>query len=339
MDHASRQHSGKHAAGRFNTRIALGLVLCAMLASAPAAAQSYPSKPIRIILPYPGGTGPEIIARMIGESFRAAWGQPVVVEPRPGASGFIAMEAIKKGATDGHDLLIADTAQLSINPGLYRKLPYDPEKDVVPVGNLVFAPFIFTVGVNSPIKSVSDLVSAARASQRKLNFGHPGIGTVQHLGGAMFEHATGTGMLHVPHKDFGQLLTSVAAGEIDWTFSTIGSSRSFVQSNRVRLIAVAVKNRLPGLPNVPTMAESGGPADLEVRSWIGMFAPAGVPADVVARINQEIQGALRKKETLDRLQALGLEPGGGTAAELGTLARGDRQRYGDVIRRTGASLD
>lgn len=321
--------------------LAAGLSLAAALAIAPAAAQAqaFPTKPMRIILPYPGGTGPEIIARLFGDKFRQSWGQQVVIEPRPGAAGFLAMEAIRKGSTDGHDLLIADTAQLSINSGLFKKLPYDPERDVMPVGVLAYAPFIVTVGGNSPVNSIRDLIVAAKASPGKLTFGHPGIGTVQHLGGAMFEFATGISELHVPYKDFGQLLTSVAAGDIAWTFSTIGSSRSFVQSKRVKLVAVAVKNRLPALPDVPTVAEAGGPADFEVRSWIAMFAPAGVPAEVIAKINQEVQRNLREQDLRDRLQSLGLEPGGGTPADLAQLARSDTRRWGEVIKRTGASID
>ncbi len=319
--------------------IAAVAIFAATIFTAPVAAQGFPSKQVRITVSYGGGTAPDIVARLMAEKFRESWGQQVLVEGRPGGAGFIAIEAFKRYAPDGHELAMLDTGPLAINPSLFKKIPYDSERDLVPVGLVFYAPFIVTVGADSPINSVRELIAAARANPGKISYATPGVGTVQHLGAAQMEFGSNSQMLHVPYKDMGQLLSSVATGDVSWTLTTVGSSMSFVQAKKLKLLAVATKTRLASHPDLPTVEESGGPAGYDVQSWIALFAPRGTPPDVVGKINQEIQKGLQQKDMRDRLQALGLTPAGGTPTQLGQLLGNDIRRWGEVVKRTGASAD
>ena len=325
----------RNTASAFAAAMALGVTAF----TAPVAAQSFPNKQVRITVSYGGGTAPDIVARLLAEKFREAWNQQVIVEGRPGGAGFIAMEAFKRYTPDGHELALLDTGPLAINPSLFKKIPYDPERDLAPVGLVFYAPFIVTVGGGSPINSVKELIAAARANPGKTSYATPGVGTVQHLGAAQLEFASNTPMLHVPFKDMGQLLSSVATGDATWTLTTVGSSMSFVQAKKLKLLAVATKSRLATHPDLPTVEESGGPAGYDVQSWIALFAPRGTPADVIGKVNQEIQKSLQAKDVRDRLQSLGLTPAGGTPAQLGQLLSNDIRRWGEVVKRTGASAD
>jgi tripartite-type tricarboxylate transporter receptor subunit TctC len=320
-------------------RIITAIAVASAVLAAPSVAQTYPSKPIRIVLPYSGGTAPDIVARMVAEKFRESMGQPVTVDGRPGGNGFIAMDAIKRGTPDGYDLALIDNGPLTINPSLFKKLPYDPEHDVVPVSLIFYAPFLVTVAEGGATPTLRQLIAAARATPGKVAYGTPGVGTVQHLVAAMMEFGTGTQMVHVPFKDLGQMLTAVGTGDVAWTLTTVASSRPLVQAKKLRLLAVAAKTRLATHPDLPTVEEAGGPAGYDVRGWIALFVPRGTPGAVIARLNQEVQNMVAQKDVKERFQTFGLEAAGSTPAELAELVRSDTRRLGDIVKRTGAAAD
>jgi tripartite-type tricarboxylate transporter receptor subunit TctC len=307
------------------------------LAQSPRAA--YPTKVVKILAPYSSGAGPSIFMRILGDKLSKTWGQPVIVDSRPGASGFIAIEAAKNAAPDGHELLVVSNAHVAINPALYKKLPYDPEKDFVPVAMIYHTPFFITVKTDGPYPTVQALISAAKASPGKLTYGAPYIGSPSHLGGADFAFRIGAKMVVVPYKDQSQIYASIANGDLDWMLSTLGSALPLLKAGRIKLIAIAAKERSKSAPDVPTVQELGGPAGYAVDSWLAVLAPRGTPRELVRRINADLNKLLADPDVLDRLKILGFEPSPGTPEQLAEEIRRDTKTYGDLVRLTGAKAD
>jgi tripartite-type tricarboxylate transporter receptor subunit TctC len=276
-----------------------------LIAAAPATAQTYPSKVVKITAPYSAGAGPAVFTRVLAEKLSRAWSQQVLVDPRPGASGFIAIEAVKNAAPDGHELLVVSNAHVAINPALYKKLPYDPDKDFVPVAMFYRTPFFLTVAAAGPYQNVRALIAAAKANPGAVTYGSSYVGSPSHLGSAEFEFLTGTKMIHVPFKDQSQMYVSIANGDVGWAFSTLGSALPLIQSGKIKLIAIASKERLKTLPDVPTVEEAGGPAGFEVGSWLALVAPRGTPPDVIRQINAEVNRQLADPEVKLQLQNFG----------------------------------
>lgn len=301
-------------------------------------AQSFPTQPVRIISPFPAGSGPDVVARIVGEKLTANWKQGVVVDARPGANGFLAIGAVKQAAPTGYDLLIADVGHLSISPSLFKKLPYDPKMDFVPVGGVYRTSFFVVVAANSPIRTVKDLIAAA-ATPGKVTYGSNSIGGPLHLGAAQLEAASGTKMTHVPYKEISQLYIAVSTGEIDWAMGSIASAGPLLKAGKVRFIAVADDARSPSLPNVPTLEESGGPQGVRARSWIGLLAPRGTPAAVVATLNQSLNDVLRQPDVAEKFATFGFVPDPTTPAALASLIDSDAVAYAAMVKRTGASVD
>ncbi len=317
--------------------LAAGVALS--LASPPGWAQSFPTQPVRIISPFSAGSGPDVVARLIGEKLSAKWKQSVLVDARPGASGFLAAAAVKHAAPTGYDLLLADVGHLAINPSLFKKLPYDAKNDLVPVGTLLHTSFFIVVGANSPFRSVKELIAAAAASPSKINYGSTSIGGPPHLGAAQLEAASGTRMTHVPYKEISQLNVAVSTGEIDWTMGSLASSGALLRAGKVRYLAIADANRSPSLPDVPTLEESGGPKGVQARSWVALMAPKGTPAAVVATLNQSLNEVLRQPEVADKFATFGYVPYPLTPAALASLIDRDTVAYAAMVKRTGASAD
>ncbi len=238
------------------------LSLLAVPAQVAAQAADWPTKPVRILTPFPPGAGPETVTRMLAEKLGKMWGKPVIVENRPGGNGFIAIDAFKRGDKDGYDLIQLDNVHLSAYPSLFKKLPYDPQKDFELVAPLFKAAFFFTVPTNSPYKTVADLVADAKAKPGKLNYGSWSVGNPVHLGSALFETLTGTQMEHVIYKETSQLYLGVANGELAFALGSSGTSGALQRGGRIRYLAVAGPKRLPAFPDVPTAAEAGGPSQL-----------------------------------------------------------------------------
>ena len=312
------------------------LVLC--LCWAAAHAQQYPTRVVRLVAPYSSGAGPAVFMRIVADRLAKSWGQQVIVDPRPGASGFIAIEAVKNAPPDGHELLVVSNAHVAINPALYRKLPYDPQGDFAPVGMIYHTPFFVTVKSEGRYPTVPALVAAAKANPGRITYGAPYVGSPSHLGGADFAYRTGTTMLLVPFKDQSQMYVSIANGELDWALSTLASALPLMNAGRIRLLAIASARRSPSAPDVPTMLEAGGP-EFEVDSWLALLAPRATPPEIVRRINSGLNAALAAPEVLERMKVLGFEPSPGSPERLAEAIRADLKTYGDLVRLTGATAD
>jgi tripartite-type tricarboxylate transporter receptor subunit TctC len=315
--------------------VAIAASLC-MAASGIGWAQDFPAKTVRILVPYASGTGPEVLTRLLAEKLGAAWGRSVVVEAKPGASGFLAIDALKKSAPDGHELLIAANGHMAINPALYKELPYDPQKDFVPVAMVYTTPFFVAVSASGPYQSVPALIAAAKANPGKLAYGSAYIGSPGHLGSAELEYLIGSKMVHVPYRDQNQAFVSIANGELDWMLSTLASAMPMVKAGRIRLLAIIGKQRLATQPEIPTFAEAGGPAALEVAAWIALFARAGTPEAVVQKINADVNRQLTTPEVVQRMRTSGWEAAPSTPAQVAEQIRADTKKYAELVRRTGA---
>ena len=319
------------------------LVTLAFLSSAaiacPAVAQTYPAKPVRIITPFPPGSGPDAALRLVGDKLTKAWGQQVVVENRPGGNGFIALQTAKQAAPDGYTLVQVDNYHLAAHPHLYKTLPYDPVKDFDPVTPLFRNYFFVTVPSTSSWKSMADLVAAAKAKPDNLNYGSWFIGSPGHLGAAALESATGTQMSHVPYKDMNQLYIAVGANDVNWAFGSAASAGPLQRAGKVRFLAVAAPRRVAGYMDVPTIAESGGPASLEVSAWIGLLTPRGTPKEIIAKLNKDIAAALADKEIVNRFETFAYEPYPLAPADMAKLIEAESRRYGEIVKRSKISLD
>jgi tripartite-type tricarboxylate transporter receptor subunit TctC len=285
----------------------------ALLVSAlprPAVAQAasdWPTKPVRIVTPFPAGAGPEVVMRTVAEKLGKLWGKPVIVENRPGGNGFIAIGVLKQGDKEGYDLIQLDNVHLSAYPHLFKKLPYDPKADFEPLVPLFKASFFFAVPTASPYKSVGDLIADAKAKPGKLNYGSWSVGNPVHLGSAMFQAQTGTQMEHVIYKETSQLYTGVANGELAFALGSYGTSGSLQRAGRLRYLAVAGPKRLAAYPDVPTVGESGGPADFSVVGWTALAAPKGLSPVVAEKIRRDVEKVLAEPDIAQRYTTFGYE--------------------------------
>ncbi len=300
-------------------------------------AQSYPVKPVRLVSPYAPGGGTDILARLIGQKLSEALGQTVVVENRPGAGGTIGTEVVARSAPDGYTIMLASPSPIVVAPHLYKKLPYDPLKDLVPITMIAAVPAVLVVHPSLPVKSVKELVALARSRPGQLTFSSSGNGGTGHLAGEMLKMMTGVDMVHVPYKGTGPATTAVLSGEVSMSFGNIISTLSYTKSGRLRAIAVTTSKRSRVLPDVPAVAEtlpgySAGP-------WYGVLAPAGTPAPIVGRLNQEIVKILRSPEISQNLSSEGADPVGNTPAEFAAVLRAETERWGKVVRQTKMKVE
>lgn len=302
-------------------------------------AQTFPTQQVRIISPFPSGSGPDVVARLVGDKLSAIWKQAVLVDARPGASGFLAATAAKQVTATGHDLWLADVGHLAISPSLFKKLPYDPKQDFVPVGAVFHTAFFVVVGANSPYRTMKELIAAAAASPGKINYGSTSVGGPPHLGAAQIEAASGTKMTHVPYKETSQLNVAVSNGEVDWTLGSLAASGALMKAGKVRFIAIADGTRSASLPNVPTVEESGGPKGVQARSWVALMAPKGTPSAMVTALNQSLNEVLRQPDVVEKLATFGFVPDPMAPAALAGLIDSDTVAYAGIVKRVGVSLD
>ncbi|MES2188980.1 MAG: tripartite tricarboxylate transporter substrate binding protein [Pseudomonadota bacterium] len=308
------------------------------LIASPVLAQTFPAQPIRIISPFPAGSGPDAVARIVGEKMAANLKQPIVIDPRPGANGFLAANAVKAAAPTGYDLFLADIGHLTINPSLFKKLPYDAKADFAPVSGLYRASFFIAVGANSPIKNVKDLIAAAAVPGR-LTYGSNSIGSPLHLGAAQIEAATNTKMVHVPYKEISQLYAAVSTGEVDWALGSIASAGPLLRAGKLRFIAIADTARSAALPDVPTFEQAGGPRPVSATSWVSLLAPKGTPAAVITTLNRAINDALKQPDVVEKLAGFGFTPFLSTPADLAKVIDTDTVSNAALVKRTGASVE
>jgi tripartite-type tricarboxylate transporter receptor subunit TctC len=318
------------------TRLAVLSLAC--IAPAPgAAADTYPSRPIRFLVPSaPGGT-PDIIARVIGGELAKQMGQQVVVDNRAGANGGIGMYLLTRSTPDGYTIGYGPVSAVVLNP-VFTKVQYDPVRDVQPVVQLVFGMHILTVSPALPIRSVRELVEHARTNPNKLSFGSPGSGSSQHLGMELFKTMTGVQMVHVPYKAIALATNDVIGGRLDLTFDNLASMLPHVRAGRVRALGVTSLKRTPAAPDLPTIAESGVPG-FEVITWSGVVVPSGVPRAIVTRLNAEVNKALASSASKERLAGNGYELPGGSVEHFEQLVRRERTKWTEVVKKTGAKPD
>ena len=321
-------------------RAALALVCAPLLwvLFASAHAQPWPSKPIRYIVPFaPGGTT-DILGRMVAAGLSSSLGQPVVVENKPGQAGSIGAAELARAAPDGYTIGGGTISSHAINATLYPKLPYDPVKDFAPITMLATLPNMLIVHPSLNVASVRELVALLKANPSKYSFGSAGNGTSQHISGELFKIMTGTQMQHIPYKGSGPMIPDLLAGTIQLSFENITTAYPQVKGGKLRALAVTSSKRSFVAPEVPTMAEAGL-AGYDISSWQAMYAPAGTPRDIVARLHAETVKALRSPENQKKLSDLGLDAGGMSPEELAALMRADIPRLGKVVRESGAKIE
>ena len=302
-----------------------------------AAADAYPSKPVKILVGYSAGGAVDAIARSVGQRMTATLGQPVIVENKPGAGTNIAVKALTTAAPDGYTLLLAANA-LAVNPSLFEPAPYDLERDVAPVALVGRVPVVFTVREDSAIKTLPALVAAAKAKPGGLTIATPGNGSTPHLAMELFQHTAGLQLRHVPYKGGAQAITDALGGHVDVVAVNALEALPLVKGGKLRVLAVMSTERSAVLPGVPTVAESGYPG-FEASVWYGFVAPAGLPAPVLGKLHEAVQKALESKEVRDQLAAAGGVPLPGPAAQFEKLLKTDAARYGQLIREANIKPD
>jgi tripartite-type tricarboxylate transporter receptor subunit TctC len=316
-------------------RTALALALTLVASCAGALADTYPSKPIRMVVGFPAGPASDNTARLLALKMSETLKQPIVVDNKPGAAGIISHEAVKNAAPDGYTILLGSSGTFVINPFLYRKIPYDTLKDFEPVGMAVSAPSVLFVPTNSPISSMRELVAMAKSKGGKMTYGSGGSGTTAHIVMEMVKKAGNFDMLHVPYKGSPPMITDVVGGQVDAAFESAASIVPFSKGGRVKLLAVSSAQRLPSIPNFPTVAEEGFPG-FEATSWNAMVAPKGTPPAVVSALNAALNQALKDPVVIEELAKAALTPMTGTPADLRRFFEAELAKWGKAVKDSGA---
>ncbi len=320
-------------------RILLSLaMLFACLPGPEALAQTYPARPVRLIVAGPPGSATDVRGRWFAERLSRALGQMVIVDNRAGAGGTVGTETAAKSAPDGYTLVLVHQGTLALAPHMYARLGYDPVADLSPVKLLTVNPLLLAVYPAVQAKTVADLLRLAREKPEQLNYGSPGSGTPPHMAGELFKSMAGIAVTHIPYKGGSAALTDLAGGRLTYTFDSLAVQLPYVQSGKIRAVAITGKERLASLPDVPTVAESGLPG-YDYLSWMGISVPAKTPADVVARLGNEITKILSTSEARDWLATQGAQAGSGTSAEFGAYIKAEHARWGPIIRKAGIKAD
>ena len=330
---ASRRLSGFTAA--------TGLVAAAMLlAHSPSvsAQAAYPSRAIKLIVPFPAGGGTDLIAREVANKVAVSNGWSIIIDNKPGSGGNLGVDAAAKSAPDGYTLVLGQTSNLAINPTLYPKLPYNPEKDLTPIVTVASAPLALVVAADSPYKTVADVVAAAKAKPESLNYASSGSGTVAHLATELLQKTAGVKFTHVPYKGAAQGSTDLIGGQIQMYMSSVPTLIGFVNNGKMRFLAVTSAKRTADLPAVPTVAESGFKG-FEAVTWFGIAGPAGLPKDMVAKLNAAFNKALQDPEVKKKLASQGTDALGGTPEQFAKLIHDDIGRWAPIVKESGAKVD
>jgi tripartite-type tricarboxylate transporter receptor subunit TctC len=313
------------------------LLLALALSAAPVAAV-YPDKPLRLVAPFPPGGSVDLVGRHLAQRLSENLKQRVVVDNRPGAGGGIGAALVAKATPDGYTLLLGGVSTHGINPTLYPDLPYDPVRDFAPICLLVTMPNVVVVNPALPLRSLSDLVAYARAHPGQVTYASSGNGTTLHLAGEMFMRAANIKMVHVPYRGGAPALADLLGGQVQVMFDNIPISLQMVRSGKLRALAVTGARRSPAVPDLPTVAESGYPG-YAVISWQGLFAPAGTPAPIITKLNQEVRKVLLDQDLREQLSRDGIETAGNSPVELAAFVRAEIARWAKIVRDSGAKLD
>jgi tripartite-type tricarboxylate transporter receptor subunit TctC len=318
-----------------SSRLGLGAALLVLCAG--AAAQNYPSKPVHIIAPFPAGGGYDFLSRLLAAEMAKTFAQPVIVENKAGANGNIGTDAAAKSAPDGYTLLMGGNSPLSLNVGLYPKLPYDPLRDFETISRVATQPNLFAANPKVPAKSVAELVQYAKANPGKLTYASNGNGSPQHLAAELLKRMAGIDIVHVPYKGAAPTAAALLAGEVSVAFNIILLPLPYVQSGRLTGLAVASSKRSPLAPNLPTMAELGYPIDID--TWYGLVAPAGTPKEIVAKLNAETVRILSIADLREKTRSQGIELGGSTPDEFSAFLKADIAKWTKAIREMNITID
>jgi tripartite-type tricarboxylate transporter receptor subunit TctC len=316
---------------------ALAALICAAaLTSTECAAQAFPTKPVTIIVPLAAGTGMDSLVRLYGDKLAQVLGRPVVVENRPGAATMLGVAATASAAPDGHTLGVATSSAMSINPVLYKKIAYNPEKDLTPVSFYVKSPFILLVNPALPVKTVPDLIKLAKERKNPLNYSSPGAGVLQHLSIEYMKQRFNVNMTHVPYKSTPQSIQDIAAGHVDLGFAEAGASLPLIRDGKVRAIAVSSTTRLPTVPDVPPFAEAANAPDFEAVSWHILFAPSATPREIVERLHREMTKIMSDADMQKRAANIGLLPlTPPSIAETEKYLASESEKWGSLVRKLG----
>ncbi len=319
-------------------RLALGLIASLPLMPAVAQTDSWPAKPIRTIVPFPAGGGTDIVARDVTQKMTGTTKWTFVIDNKPGSGGNLGIDTAAKASADGYNLVIGQTSNLAINPSLYSKLPYDPVKDLTPIGLIGNAPLVLVVATDSPFKTLADVVKAAKAQPGHINYATSGNGTVAHLATELFQRETGLKLTHIPYKGAAQGITDVMSGQVQLYMSSVPTLLGHIKNGKLRALAVTAAKRTDDLPQIPTVAESGYKG-FEAVTWFGLLGPAKLPAAVVSTVNAELNKALNSPDLRKKLEDQGLNVTPSTADEFGKLIKTDIAKWAPVVKDSGAKVD
>lgn len=318
------------------TSAKFALMLCVF--STVCAAQSYPSKPIRLIVPFAPGGGVDLIGRIIAQKLQEAWGQPVIVDNRGGGGGNIGTDMVAKSPPDGYTLLMGYVGNLAINPFLFRKLPYDPVKDFSPISLAATAPNLLVAHPSVPANTVKDLVTLAKMKPSSLSYASAGNGTVGHMVAELFKSVTGIGIVHIPYKGNGPAVTDLLGGQVQLMFAAPGAVISFVEVKKLKALAVASNQRLPELSDTPTFAEAGYPG-VEASGWYGVLTSTGTPRNIISALNKEIVRIMQLPDVKERLAVHGYKAVTSSPEEFAQLIKSDLIKWQKVVKASGAKVD
>jgi tripartite-type tricarboxylate transporter receptor subunit TctC len=309
-----------------------------LLAATLAQAQGYPTRPVTLVVPFPPGGGTDTGARLIAQKLSAKWGQQVVVDNKGGAAGQIGADLVAKAKADGYTILMGNIGTQAINPSLYPKLPYDPDKAFAPISLVAELPLAMMVNPAVPAKTAAEFVALARSKPGQLSYSSSGAGGAPHLAAEMFKQATGTFILHVPYRGGGPAISDLLAGHVQLSFMTVLEASGHVKSGKLRALAVTSQQRVPALADAPALAEGTVPGFNSI-SWIGLLAPAGTPRDIVEKISADVREIVASDEVKNRLVELGGVPRANTPADFAQMIDADRKRYAQIIRERKITVD
>ncbi len=313
------------------------MTLGALSAHAQSAAP-YPSRPVTVVVPFPPGGGTDVGARLVAQKLSLKWGQPVIIENRGGAAGRVGAELVAKAKPDGYTLLVGNVGTQSVNPALYKKMPYDPDKAFAPIGMIAELPLVMLVTPSLPWRNIKDVVEAAKKEPGKITFASSGAGGAPHLAGEIFQQASGTKMLHVAYKGGGPAALDLMAGHVNIYFGTVLESVGHVKSGKLKGLGVTSASRSPALQELPTIAESGY-AGFDTGSWIGMLAPAGTPTSIINKISADLREVLALPDTQKTLITQGATPWPMTPEQFAARIKSDQARYGRIIKENNLSAE
>jgi len=318
-------------------RVVQGLALAAALSGSAAMAQAWPSKPVSLIVPFPAGGTTDVLARALGERLSRSLGQAVIVENKPGAGATIGADFVAKAKADGYTLLVG-AVHHTIASSIYKKLPYDFQKDLAPITTIAMVPNVLVVNAGTPARNVGELVALIKAQPAKGNYGSNGNGTAQHLIGTQFQNATGAALTHVAYKGSGPLATDLLGGQILMSFDTITPVLPHIKAGRLRPLAVTTLSRSPSLPDVPTLDEAGLKG-FNIGTWFGVLAPAATPRDLVARLNSEMVRIIQSPDFRKRMEEIGAEPIGNSSEQMAQQIRSETEKFARLVKDAKVSVD